>query len=298
MTYELAPATKMIATHCAVCARPLLDAESVERGIGPDCAKKHGFGKAQEEPNWLAVGVALAELPDGSVEQKLVETADARKLVNLLVHRIAVDQAGAAVNAYTNAIHAAGFVKLAERVAKRVAPIAVEVDGAYLIVKAPYSESAVVAFRSIPGKSWDASAKRTRVPAQSAHALYSALCAAYGAAAAVRTADGIVGAAKLLAAAPTPTKAQLALPLPVEPTIFVERRADGRITLRAPYSAAATERFRAIDGRRWEPATKLNVFPSSAGFALQRALEACYPGHVGEGPKGRFVVGAKESAAA
>ncbi len=160
MTYEAAPATKMIATHCAVCARPLLDSESVERGIGPDCAKKHGFSKAQGEPNWLAVGVALSELPEGSVEQKLIETADARKLANLLVHRIACDQAGPAVNAYTNAIHAAGFVKLAERIAKRVAPIAVEVVGSYLMVKAPYSESAVIAFRAIPGKSWDAAAKR------------------------------------------------------------------------------------------------------------------------------------------
>ena len=79
MTYESAPATKMIATHCAVCARPLLDAESVERGIGPDCAKRHGFGKEQEEPNWLTVAVALSELPDGSAERELVETADARK---------------------------------------------------------------------------------------------------------------------------------------------------------------------------------------------------------------------------
>ena len=36
----------------------------------------------------------------------------------------------------------------AERIAKRVAPIAVEVVGSYLMVKAPYSESAVIAFRA------------------------------------------------------------------------------------------------------------------------------------------------------
>ena len=43
MSYVNAPATKMLATHCCVCHRPLLDAKSVELGIGPDCLKRHGF---------------------------------------------------------------------------------------------------------------------------------------------------------------------------------------------------------------------------------------------------------------
>ena len=41
-SYLTAPATKMLATHCAVCARALVDAKSVELGIGPDCRKKYG----------------------------------------------------------------------------------------------------------------------------------------------------------------------------------------------------------------------------------------------------------------
>jgi len=43
MTYENAPATKLVATHCACCARPLVDAESLSWGIGPVCRKKHGL---------------------------------------------------------------------------------------------------------------------------------------------------------------------------------------------------------------------------------------------------------------
>lgn len=35
-TYENAPATKMLATNCVVCGRALVDAVSVEMGIGPD----------------------------------------------------------------------------------------------------------------------------------------------------------------------------------------------------------------------------------------------------------------------
>lgn len=43
MSYENAPSTKLLATHCIVCSRPLRDAASVEIGIGPDCREKYGF---------------------------------------------------------------------------------------------------------------------------------------------------------------------------------------------------------------------------------------------------------------
>jgi len=33
----------MLATHCAVCSRPLVDAASVEAGMGPDCRDRHGY---------------------------------------------------------------------------------------------------------------------------------------------------------------------------------------------------------------------------------------------------------------
>jgi gamma-glutamylaminecyclotransferase len=45
--YENAPATRLLATSCACCGRALLDAISVEAGIGPDCREKYGYGEAQ-----------------------------------------------------------------------------------------------------------------------------------------------------------------------------------------------------------------------------------------------------------
>ena len=36
--YTNAPATKLLATNCLACGRPLVDALSVERGVGPECA--------------------------------------------------------------------------------------------------------------------------------------------------------------------------------------------------------------------------------------------------------------------
>lgn len=34
-SYETAPATRKLATHCVCCGRPLVDARSVSLGIGP-----------------------------------------------------------------------------------------------------------------------------------------------------------------------------------------------------------------------------------------------------------------------
>lgn len=43
MCYTNAPACEMLATHCVVCGRPLVDAESVECGVGPDCRANSGL---------------------------------------------------------------------------------------------------------------------------------------------------------------------------------------------------------------------------------------------------------------
>lgn len=45
MSYENSAATKFVATHCGVCGRPLVDAESVSAGIGPICADKYGLDR-------------------------------------------------------------------------------------------------------------------------------------------------------------------------------------------------------------------------------------------------------------
>ena len=62
MSYETAIHTKQMASACIFCKRPLIDAESIERGCGPDCADKYGID-AQVGPvdeRKLEVGLALA----------------------------------------------------------------------------------------------------------------------------------------------------------------------------------------------------------------------------------------------
>lgn len=97
MSYENAPATKIVATQCAVCARPLLDAKSVELGIGPDCRAKHGFDAAMPE--------------------------EARQEANQIVYRIAARQNGIEVARECERLRALGFDRLATRILERVASV-------------------------------------------------------------------------------------------------------------------------------------------------------------------------------
>jgi len=133
MSYENAPATKMVATHCACCGRPLVDAASVETGIGPECRKKHGF-----------------DIPC---------TDEARVEANKLVYLIAAKQDGPEVAEHCKALFALGFAQLVLAVLKRVATIRISITddthphgaGRFAVVT-PYSEQSVTTLRTIPGR--------------------------------------------------------------------------------------------------------------------------------------------------
>jgi hypothetical protein len=47
--YETLHTTKIIATNCCACGRPLLDAASVAAGMGPTCRDKYGYGSIAED---------------------------------------------------------------------------------------------------------------------------------------------------------------------------------------------------------------------------------------------------------
>lgn len=158
--YTAAPATVLVATLCACCSRPLVDADSVETGIGPECRRRHGWKRAESEPAWETVRAELADhlealaLPAGW-------DADQRRAANVLVHRIACEQDGGRAIACVNALRALGFEKLAARVAERLAKIEVwtEAGEKELVIKAPYSQ----ALFSVPGRRFDREQRVTRV---------------------------------------------------------------------------------------------------------------------------------------
>lgn len=149
MSYESAPATLLVATHCAACSKPLVDAVSVETGIGPECRKKHGF-MVDVDP-------------------------EIRARANELVFRIAAKQVGIDVARACEELRVIGFAKLAERIGKRLYTVKlVLVDNGFEVI-APYKEEAVAAMRSIPGRRWVADRKVNFVPHTSIGALHDFL---------------------------------------------------------------------------------------------------------------------------
>lgn len=135
--YTQAPATVLIASHCAACGRPLLDAVSVRTGMGPDCADKYNCAQLRgtsEQTRANAVIYALA------AEQK---SGDWNRLRTLLTELASL-----------------GFETVAERIRARLQPKPVVFitsdtldNGAEgLRIVAPYNAESVAAWRAIPGR--------------------------------------------------------------------------------------------------------------------------------------------------
>lgn len=195
--YENAPATKLLATHCACCGRSLLDAVSVEAGVGPECRKRHGYSAAQAEPDWAEVIrlsddlVAVAEIfPHGSPEAS--EAAwrlgglETRRVANLAVHRIAIAQRGPVALQLASVVRALGFTRLADRVEERLVQVRIELAGDEYVVHAPYSEAFNARLgENRPARRWDPENKCWRVRAPFRGFLFAALKAAFPGVAAV-----------------------------------------------------------------------------------------------------------------
>lgn len=87
MGYENAPATKLLATKCAVCRRPLVDSVSVNTGMGPDCREKHGFYQEIPEENRTQANTLVYKVALGVQAMELIETC--KSLANLGLSRLA-----------------------------------------------------------------------------------------------------------------------------------------------------------------------------------------------------------------
>jgi hypothetical protein len=155
MDYTNAPATALVATHCALCGRALLDAASVESGMGPTCRAR-----------------VLRDAP-----------TEHRAEVNALVARIAANTSAADVAALVAQVAAHGYAALAERLTERLAEgraVTVRAEGDGYAVTAPFSETFGAALRECaPSRRWDRDAKVWRVPATAKRGLWTALVRAF-----------------------------------------------------------------------------------------------------------------------
>jgi hypothetical protein len=164
--YVNAPATKMLATNCGICGRPLVDALSVQRGIGPECYE-------HVENNFV-------NIPE-----------NVRKQANELIHKAAiVAQNGeiVAVQAIADQIRALGLDKLADKVGKRFrnadryAEIVISIEGDDYRVETPFRRGAkeefIAAWRNIPGRRFHNAANY--VPVVQKQALFKLLKRFFG----------------------------------------------------------------------------------------------------------------------
>lgn len=153
--YTNAPATGLLATHCALCGRSLLDAASVECGMGPTCRER-----------------ALVGAPAGD-----------RSEVNAIVARIAAQPHAADVPALVARVSALGYGTLASRLTERLAEgraVTVRDEGGVYAVAAPFSEAFGAALRELaPARRWDREARVWRVPATARRGLWAALQRAF-----------------------------------------------------------------------------------------------------------------------
>lgn len=156
MSYENLRSTKLLATNCAVCGRPLRDAKSAEMGIGPDCAEKYGYNEFVNEKN--------------------------RTLANQLIFLIADKQNGMDAVEGCRQLRNLGFAKLASKIAIRLMSIRVMADPtnpAQLLVTTPYTQIGVREIAAIPGRRWDAENYVNVIPVSQKNTLWRALLRAF-----------------------------------------------------------------------------------------------------------------------
>lgn len=149
MSYETAPATELVATHCCACGKPLVDAKSVEMGIGPVCRKKHGFD------------MPVAE--------------SVRKQANALVYQIAAAPQGLECLQKIAQVRELGFEVLADRLESRVATVRVMVVEGRVRIVTPYNADFVAGIKKIKGRKWHKAEKVWSFPLQARAALWSVL---------------------------------------------------------------------------------------------------------------------------
>lgn len=175
--YTTAPACDLVATTCAACGRPLLDAASVECGMGPHCRRRAGLTSDGTGADWTQAREILARARLEAVGE------DARATANRVVARIAADQSAPVVPVLLSALTALGFAGVAEAVREHLRPACVEVlpegERAYAVrvegIDRHTFAALVDALRRVPGRRYDGERKVSVVPVTSRAALWQAL---------------------------------------------------------------------------------------------------------------------------
>lgn len=158
MAYTDAPATKMIYQFCLLCRRPLLDAVSVEIGMGPKCRSKAGIEVGEWTPNRERCNQLVYEATQAVLQKEFDKLTPIVEEFRIL-----------------------GFASLAQAVAERYFPISIieetTDEGVVLILKAPFVGSQFGRFLHLgcKGVEWLKRRKRYSIPKAGRGVLWAAL---------------------------------------------------------------------------------------------------------------------------
>jgi len=193
MSYENAPATRLVATHCACCGRDLVDAQSVEAGVGPVCRRTHGYATAEGPADWPAIDAATAALDLDPAAREPIAHRDAHAAANRLTHRAALAQGTPRAADLAGVVALLGYPTLASRIATHAGAARFVAEGGELVLTAPYSRDVLAALRRTDARTrWDRAARVRRLAPEALPAVLWALREGLGAATAVVLADGRV----------------------------------------------------------------------------------------------------------
>jgi len=84
--YEEEGGTRLLATSCLICDRPLRDPASLERGVGPICAARHGMFAVTGSPDMAALARALETTPPLMATAVREREGDPRLAVSAAIH--------------------------------------------------------------------------------------------------------------------------------------------------------------------------------------------------------------------
>lgn len=152
----------LVRTECACCARTLTDAQSAERGIGPECFGRY-YDKCSSAADFVtavrvATSAGLLDLIAADLDRQ-----DARGACNLVLRAISAQWEHPRQLDRIELVHALGFTALANRLEERAFGIpgtvtVTERDGVLVVklrgVKGRAFDSFVTALRAIPSRRW------------------------------------------------------------------------------------------------------------------------------------------------
>lgn len=128
--YENSPVTVMMKTRCMICRKKLKDSVSIEVGMGPDCREMHGYN--------------------------IEVSAENRRAANLIIAIVATsDYNPAGVLVWSDQLRELGFNQLANVLCDRNSSVVLKrlADGKSILVKTPYNDNMVGAFRRMGAQS-------------------------------------------------------------------------------------------------------------------------------------------------